>query len=110
MSGFEIRPKNPPRPGQTQDIDRRNLSYDSESLTDYYDWQNVAAFANSSQPDENIRERDIGDSIQSNANARDRLLSDLGFTQTEIEGIDLSDFSNQNIEQAFVVAPQLVNQ
>ena len=110
LSGFEIRPKNPPKPGQTQDIDRRNLSYDSESLTDYYDWQDVVAFADSSEPDEDIRERDIGESIRSKANARETLLSDLGFTQAEIEGIDLSDFSNQNIEQAFVVAPQLVKQ
>ena len=108
LSGFEIKPKNPPKPGETQNIDRRNLSYDSESLRDFYDWQELAQFSTSAEADEDVRERAISSSINTKDAERRELLSELGFSSTEINEIDLQEFNPENIEQAFMIAPQLV--
>jgi hypothetical protein len=39
LAGFEIRPAQPPAPGATADIERRNLRYETELIPEAYAWQ-----------------------------------------------------------------------
>ena len=107
LSGATIKPANPPKPGQTQAIPRKNLAYDTESVDNAYQWNSFSTFAQNTEINEDIRERNIGASITSEAvkNARKSLLQSLGLSDTEI---DLEEFETEKgIEQAFIVAPEL---
>ncbi|MEM6520507.1 MAG: DUF6603 domain-containing protein [Cyanobacteria bacterium P01_C01_bin.70] len=110
LSGYTLKPANPPKPGVTQLIDRKNLAYDTESVADAYQWQPGALFSKSAEANEDLREQTIGESITSEAveNARNLLLQSLGLSAVDIADIDLSDFATaKGIEQSFVIAPQL---
>ena len=107
LSGFKIKPANPPQPGQTQSIERKNLAYDTEKVDNAYQWNSFSTFSKSEETNEDIRERNIGESITSEdvKNARESLLQSLGLSATNI---DLAEFeTDKGIEQAFIIAPQL---
>ena len=114
LSGFKIKPANPPQPGQTQSIERKNLAYDTEKVDNAYQWNSFSTFSKSEETNEDIRERNIGESITSEdvKNARESLLKSLGLSATNI---DLAEFETdkgieqafKGIEQAFIIAPQL---
>jgi hypothetical protein len=107
LSGYKIKPANPPAPGQTQEIPRKNLAYDIELVDEAYQWDSFSAFSQSEEIDEDIRERNIGESITSETvnNARNRLLQSFGLSDTDI---DLEEFTTEKgIEQAFIIAPEL---
>lgn len=42
LSGFEITPKTPPKPGETQDLATQKLQFDSTNLN--YSWENIQSF------------------------------------------------------------------
>lgn len=110
LSGYTIKPANPPQRGVTQSIERKNLAYDTESVENAYQWQSGSRFAKNEETDEDAREQKIGESLTSQAveTARTRLLRSLGLSDVDIAGIDLADFETpQGIERAFIVAPQL---
>ncbi|WP_413167905.1 DUF6603 domain-containing protein [Capilliphycus salinus ALCB114379] len=107
LSGYKIKPANPPIPGETLEIPRKNLAYDTESVDNAYQWESFSPFSKSEETDEDTRERNIGESINSEAvtNARNRLLQSLGLSDTDI---DLEEFkTDKGIEQAFIIAPRL---
>ena len=107
LSGFKIKPANPPNPGQTQSIERINLAYDTETVDNAYQWNSFSTFSKSEETNEDVRERNIGESITSEdvRNARNSLLESLGLSATNI---DLAEFeTDKGIEQAFIIAPQL---
>ena len=107
LSGYKIKPANPPTPGETQLIERKNLAYDTEFIDNAYQWHAVATFSNSEETNEDLRERNIGESITSKdvQEARNKLLTSLGLSATSI---DLEEFETEKgIEQAFIIAPQL---
>ncbi|MEO0534177.1 MAG: DUF6603 domain-containing protein [Cyanobacteria bacterium P01_A01_bin.123] len=110
LSGYTLKPANPPLAGVTQSIERKNLAYDTESVENAYQWQSGSRFAKNEETDEDAREQKIGESLTSQAveTARTRLLKSLGLSDVDIAGIDLADFETpQGIERAFIVAPQL---
>ena len=106
LSGYKIKPANPPTPGETQEIPRRNLAYDTEPVDNAYQWNLVSNFSENEEK-EKAREQKIGETITSEAvkNARNSLQQSLGLSNIEI---DLEEFTtNKGIEQAFIIAPQL---
>ncbi|HAC66027.1 MAG TPA: hypothetical protein DCF68_21470, partial [Cyanothece sp. UBA12306] len=107
ISGFEVKPKNPPKPGKTQAIPKGNLSYDTENLTNFYEWQSFSEFSLNSETDEDQRSQAIAQNIITQYSTRRQLLSELGFREEEINTIDLQALNN-DVEQAFVIAPQLL--
>lgn len=110
LSGYTIQPANPPQPGVTQSIDRKNLAYDTESVTNAYQWQSGSVFSSSEEGDEDTREQAIGKTITSEAvkTARTQLLQSLGISEVDIAEMDLADFeTTQGRERAFIIAPQL---
>jgi len=110
LSGYTIQPANPPQPGVTQSIDRKNLAYDTESVANAYQWQSGSLFSSSEEVDEDTREQEIGTSITSEAvkTARTQLLQSLGISDVDIAEMDLADFeTTQGRERAFIIAPQL---
>ena len=107
LSGFKIKPANPPKPGETQAIERNKLAYDTESVDNAYEWNSFSNFSKSEETNEDTRERNIGESINSEAvnNARNSWLQSLGLSDTDI---DLEEFTtDKGIEQAFIIAPRL---
>ncbi|MDJ0589439.1 MAG: hypothetical protein QNJ72_05485 [Pleurocapsa sp. MO_226.B13] len=107
LSGYKIKPANPPTPGEPQAIERKNLAYDTQPVSNAYQWNSFATFSASEETDEDIRERNIAQSITSEAvkNARHSLQQSLGLSDIEI---DLEEFTtDKGIEQAFIIAPQL---
>lgn len=110
LSGYTIQPANPPQPGVTQSIDRKNIAYDTESVTNAYQWQSGSVFSSSEEGDEDTREQAIGKTITSEAvkTARTQLLQSLGISDVDIADMDLADFETaQGRERAFIIAPQL---
>ncbi|MBT9314053.1 DUF6603 domain-containing protein [Leptothoe spongobia] len=107
LSGYTIRPANPPKPGKTQAIERKNLAYDVEKIDNAYQWGSFLISKESKETDEDTRQETIGHSIISEAveNTRNRLLQSLGLSDIDI---NLEDFKTEKgREQAFVIAPQL---
>ncbi|MEC4815235.1 MAG: DUF6603 domain-containing protein, partial [Scytonema sp. PMC 1069.18] len=107
LSGYKIKPANPPTPGETQPIERKNLAYDTELVDNAYEWNSFSTFSKSEETDEDTREKNIGESITSEdvKNARNSLLESLGLSDIDI---DLEEFeTDKGIEQAFIIAPQL---
>lgn len=110
LSGYTIQPANPPQPGATQSIDRKNLAYDTESVANAYQWQSGSLFSSSEEVDEDTREQEIGKTITSEAvkTTRTQLLQSLGISDVDIAEMDLGDFeTTQGRERAFIIAPQL---
>ncbi|MEM1369529.1 MAG: DUF6603 domain-containing protein, partial [Cyanobacteria bacterium P01_H01_bin.15] len=109
LSGYTIKPANPPKSGITQPIERKNLAYDTESVLDAYQWQSGSRFTKNEETDEDAREQTIGESLTAKTvDARTQLLKGLGLSDADIAGIDLADFETaKGIEQAFIIAPQL---
>ncbi|MGR3276235.1 DUF6603 domain-containing protein [Acaryochloris marina NIES-2412] len=110
LSGYTIQPANPPQPGVTQSIDRKHIAYDTESVTNAYQWQSGSVFSSSEEGDEDTREQAIGKTITSEAvkTARTQLLQSLGISEVAIAEMDLADFETaQGRERAFIIAPQL---
>lgn len=107
LSGYKIKPANPPTPGETQPIERKNLAYDTESVDNAYQWNSFSGFSKDEEIKEDTRERNIGKTITSEAvkNARQKLLESLELSDTDL---DLEEFTtDKGIEQAFIIAPQL---
>ncbi|MDJ0510213.1 MAG: hypothetical protein QNJ64_13300 [Crocosphaera sp.] len=107
LSGFEVKPKNPPKPGETQEIPKGNLSYDTENLTNFYEWRSFTEFSLNSETNEDQRSQAIAENMLTQDSTRRQLLSELGFSEEEINTIDLQALTN-DVEQAFVVSPQLL--
>lgn len=110
LSGYTIQPANPPQPGVTQSIDRKNIAYDTESVANAYQWQSGSVFSSSEEGNEDTREQAIGKTITSEAvkTARTQLLQSLGISDVDIDEMDLADFETaQGRERAFIIAPQL---
>jgi hypothetical protein len=96
LSGFEIRPKEQPKPGETKAIDRTKLQFEEpEKISNAYGWEKIAAFRPGPAGAK------IGDTItkDSTASARTQLLTALGVSAE----IDLSD----TVAASFLVAPQI---
>lgn len=107
LSGYKIKPANPPKAGKTQSIERKNLAYDTESVENAYQWKSFSTFSKSAETNEDTRERKIGETITSETvkKARNNLLESLGLSATDI---NLKEFeTDKGIEQAFIIAPQL---
>ena len=106
LSGYVIKPAEPPIPGKTQEIERKNLAYDVEKVDDAYRWGLFPTFS-ASEVDEDVRQENIGISITSSSieEARNILIQGLGLSTADI---DLEEFkTDTGREQAFVIAPQL---
>ncbi len=99
VAGFEIKPAQPPTPGETHAIDRRHLQYETEAIGEAYAWQDLTVF-NPDGADEQARRATIEQTLQSSSAARDTLLTSLGF-QTSDVALDPS------LADAFIVAPQV---
>jgi len=100
LSGVEIRPKNPPAPGVTSDIERANLQYDPTNIQDAYYWEPFKAFNAAPESDDARRELIRagimrGDTVA----ARNRLLQELGLSVS----LTLSEAA----ADAFAVPPQV---
>lgn len=107
LSGFKIKPANPPKPGKTQAIERKNLAYDIELVNDAYQWGSFISLSESDEADENIRQENIGKNITSEdvTKIRNSLLQNLGLSTSDI---DLEDFTtDKGKEQAFIISPCL---
>ncbi|MEG4144666.1 DUF6603 domain-containing protein [Microcoleus sp. Pol12B5] len=107
LSGFKIKPAKSAKPGKTKAIDRKNLAYDIESIESAYQWNNsFLKFLENEVKDENTRQEKIGASIifEPVEKARNTLLQSLGLS---ISDIDLGDFNQENIEEAFIISPCL---
>ena len=79
LSGYEIKPKNPPTPGHTSDIDRANLAEAAQEVPNAYKWEAFKPFA-AIQADDDTRREAIRASLSKagTTSARNRLLNDLG--------------------------------
>ena len=121
LAGFEITPAAQPDPGDTQDIERTDLQYATEPLTNAYAWESFVPFVedsttedepettitetimDDSQKKEDERETKIMNTILAAKQTRDQLLQNLGadgFT------LDLDHLSTKTkIEDAFLFAP-----
>jgi hypothetical protein len=100
LSGFEIRPKNPPEPGMTSDIDIGALQYDPTNVQNAFYWETFNSFSVSPDSDDARRER-IRSSLmrEETIAARNRLLQDLGLSSN----LTLSE----STADAFSVPPQV---
>jgi len=79
LSGFEIRPKNPPAPGHTSEIARANLAEAAREVPSAYRWETFKPFTAQQADDEARREAiRAGLSEPGTTSARNRLLNDLG--------------------------------
>jgi hypothetical protein len=100
LTGFEIRPKGAPAPGETADIPSDALRYDPVEVSDAYAWADAPPFVATADEDEQRREA-IRESLLSEVTAgvRAQLLTDLGVTAE----VSLSEAA----VNAFTVAPQV---
>ena len=79
LSGFEIKPKNPPAPGHTSDIDRANLAETAREVPNAYKWEPFKPFIATLADDDARRETiSAGLAQPGTISARNRLLNDLG--------------------------------
>ncbi len=79
LSGFEIRPKNPPAPGHTSEIARANLTEAAQEVPNAYGWEPFKPFTAQQADDEARREAiRAGLAQPGTVSARNRLLNDLG--------------------------------
>ena len=100
LSGFEIRPKNPPAPGMTSDIDIGALQYDPTNVRDAFSWEPFKSFSVSTESDDARRERIRSGLMQAETiEARNRLLQSLGLSPN----LTLSE----STADAFSVPPQV---
>ena len=106
LSGYQIKPATGGTFGETHLIDQDKLNYDEESANTTYKWQPVSAFVLNAEGNENTRQDSIQATIvkDSVVDQRTKLLKGLGLSDI---AIDLSDFSEEGMEQAFVISPQL---
>jgi hypothetical protein len=100
LSGFEIRPKNPPAPGMTSDIDIGALQYDPTNVQNAFYWETFKSFNVSPETDDARRARIRSGLMQAETiEARNRLLQDLGLSSN----LTLSE----STADAFSVPPQV---
>lgn len=96
LAGFEIRPANPPTPGQTHAIERSNLRFEVHRRENMYEWGRTRRFTpGDEKPSKALIEKSIGASKMN-------LLTTLGFSQDKDVALDKSAIS-----LAFVVPPQV---
>lgn len=99
LSGFEIKPGNPPKPGQTYAVDRSNLKFEPEDAPAGYRWEPQTPFNPSKLEDEKRRDS-ISNTLLQNSN-RNSLLENMGFDPNQ--DVDL----NTEVADDFLVAPQV---
>jgi hypothetical protein len=100
LSGFEIRPKNPPAPGMTSDIDISVLQRDQTNVQNAFYWETFRSFNASSESDDARRESIRAGLMRTETiAARNRLLQDLGLS------VNLT--LSESTADAFSVPPQV---
>jgi hypothetical protein len=97
LCGFEIKPAAPPPPGDTRDIDRAELAYDTTLIPGSFQWEE-AVLLNSKKLDDNIRSNKIKQSIVNNSN-RTKIMADLG--------VAMEIVVNESIVDSFLYVPQI---
>lgn len=95
LSGFEIKPKKQPDPGETHAIDRKDLKFTTESLNDAYQWEIIQPFQE--EKGKEIRNTIMDDPVKT---ARENLLTALNL---DIQKIDLSS----KIADHYLLSPKI---
>ncbi|WP_424094384.1 DUF6603 domain-containing protein [Moorena producens] len=110
LSGFEIKPKKQPEPGETHPIDRQNLKFTTEPVKNAYEWEDIRTFIAMSFDDQETddkknkaRKQKINESIMKKTTDRNHLLANLGINSAEIEEINLSE----SIANDFLISPKI---
>lgn len=97
LAGFEIKPKTPPKSGETQAIDISQLKYTSTLIDKAYHWENFLTFQ-TDQLEEADRIKKIEKTIVSTQQTRAQLLKALGFTANNL---------TPSVAHQFLIAPQV---
>ncbi|PAX59976.1 hypothetical protein CK510_04265 [Brunnivagina elsteri CCALA 953] len=97
LAGFEIKPKNSHKPGETHPIDRSELQFSTDSINNAYQWQPIKTFSEEKDKNKNIQNTILENSVKT---ARENLLKTLNL---DIETIDISE----NIADNFLVLPKV---
>jgi hypothetical protein len=102
LSGFKIKPANPPEPGTTKALSLDKLLYKEISNENPCNWKTFSKFP--VKPGYSIK---IKNDLTEKKSERETLLQTLGVTQDDIHQIDLREMS-ENFEQAFIKNPELL--
>jgi hypothetical protein len=98
LSGFKIKPANPLQAGTTKAIPIKNLLFGFKDEKTY-SWEKEFSTISKKQ-------KDIQKTIVNPPQNRNLLLLNLGFSQSEIDQINLQDFSLASFDQAFIKSPE----
>ncbi len=100
VAGFEIKPAKLPKPGETHDIYRKRLQYETQPIPDAYAWQTLTPFTSNGEA-EPERRASINNITSSSVTAtRNGLLTNLDFDTAEIS-------LSASVADAFLIAPQV---
>ena len=102
LSGFKIKPANPPEPDTTKALSLDKLLYKESSNENPCNWKTFSKFP--VKPGCSIK---IKNDLTEKKSERETLLQTLGVTQDDIHQIDLREMS-ENFEQAFIKNPELL--
>ena len=102
LSGFKIKPANPPEPDTTKALSLDKLLYKESSNENSCNWKTFSKFP--VKPGCSIK---IKNDLTEKKSERETLLQTLGVTQDDIHQIDLREMS-ENFEQAFIKNPELL--
>ncbi|NEQ38263.1 MAG: hypothetical protein F6K40_19155 [Okeania sp. SIO3I5] len=97
LSGFEIKPKEEPKPGETHAVNRQDLQFTTESVNNAYEWETIKVF--NEEEGKDIRETITESSVKT---ARENLLRAMNL-DLDIREIDLSE----NIADNFLLSPKI---
>jgi len=97
LAGFEIKPKNPPTPGETQAINISELKYTTIPVDKAYNFEIFLAFQSDNLDGQQKRDK-IKNTIVSTQPAREQLLKELGFTCGDL---------TPSVANQFLIAPQI---
>ena len=96
LSGFEIKPRKQPQPGETHAIDRSQLQFSTETIDNAYRWENIQPFIQDSRD----AKQTIKSTIIESSTARDDLLAHLGIDPKEVN-------LSSSIAEDFLISPQI---
>jgi len=102
LSGFKIKPANPPEPDTTKALSLDKLLYEESSNENSCNWKTFSKFP--VKPGCSIK---IKNDLTEKKSERETLLQTLGVTEDDIHQIDLREMS-ENFEQAFIKNPELL--
>ncbi|WP_367267609.1 DUF6603 domain-containing protein [Okeania sp. SIO2C9] len=97
LSGFEIKPKKQHEPGETHAVNRQNLLFTTELVSNAYEWETIKVF--NEEGGKNIRDTITESSVKT---ARENLLRAMNL-DLDIREIDLSE----NIADNFLLSPKI---